>query len=101
MLARQRQARIVDEVRRRGGVRVSDLPSLLDVSALTVRRGLVHKVHGGAVLATNSAEEPGFEAKSVRERPEKSALAVAAAGLVGPGQALAISAGTTTSALAT
>ena len=109
MLARQRQARIVDEVRRRGGVRVSDLTSLLDVSDMTVRRdleeldrrGLVHKVHGGAVLATNSAEEPGFEAKSVRERPEKSALAVAAAGLVGPGQALAISAGTTTSALAT
>ena len=108
MLARQRQARIVDEVRRRGGVRVSDLTSLLDVSDMTVRRdleeldrrGLVHKVHGGAVLATNSAEEPGFEAKSVRERPEKSALAVAAAGLVGPGQALAISAGTTTSALA-
>ena len=53
------------------------------------------------MLATNSAEEPGFEAKSVRECPEKSALAVAAAGLVGPGQALAISAGTTTSALAT
>src|SRR3954447_15334660 len=109
MLARQRQARIVDEVRRRGGVRVSDLTSLLDVSDMTVRRdleeldrrGLVHKVHGGAVLATNSAEEPGFEAKSVRERPEKSALAVAAAGLVGPGQAVAIGAGATTSALAT
>ena len=86
MLARQRQARIVDEVRRRGGVRVSDLTSLLDVSDMTVRRdleeldrrGLVHKVHGGAVPATNSAEEPGFEAKSVRECPEKSALAVAA-----------------------
>jgi DeoR/GlpR family transcriptional regulator of sugar metabolism len=100
MLARQRQARIVDEVRRRGGVRVSDLTSLLDVSDMTVRRdleeldrrGLLHKVHGGAVLATNSAEEPGFEAKSVRECLEKSALAVAAAGLVGPGQALAISA---------
>jgi DeoR/GlpR family transcriptional regulator of sugar metabolism len=109
MLARQRQARIVDEVRRRGGVRVSDLTSLFDVSDMTVRRdleeldrrGLVQKVHGGAVLATNSAEEPGFEAKSVRERPEKSALSVAAAGLVSPGQALAVSAGTTTRALAT
>src|SRR6185437_9430922 len=109
MLARQRQARIVDEVRRRGGVRVSDLTSLLDVSDMTVRRdleeldrrGLVHKVHGGAVLATNSAEEPGFEAKSLRECVEKGALALAAAGLVVPGQALAVSAGTTTRALAT
>jgi len=109
MLARQRQARIVDEVRRRGGVRVSDLTSLLDVSDMTVRRdleeldrrGLVHKVHGGAVLVTNSAEEPGFEAKSQRECLEKGALALAAAGLVVTGQALAVSAGTTTRALAT
>ena len=34
MLARQRQARIVDEVRRRGGVRVSDLTTLLAVSEI-------------------------------------------------------------------
>jgi DeoR/GlpR family transcriptional regulator of sugar metabolism len=109
MLARQRQARIVDEVRRHGGVRVSDLTNLLDVSDMTVRRdlerldrqGLLQKVHGGAVLASNSAEEPGFEAKSVRERREKDALAGAAAALVRPGQALGISAGTTTRALAT
>lgn len=109
MLARQRQARIVDEVRRHGGVRVSDLTSLLDVSDMTVRRdleeldrrGLLQKVHGGAVLASNSAEEPGFEAKSVRERREKEALAAAAAAMVRPGQALAVSAGTTTRALAT
>jgi DeoR/GlpR family transcriptional regulator of sugar metabolism len=109
MLARQRQARIVDEVRRRGGVRVSDLTTLFDVSDMTVRRdleeldrrGLLHKVHGGAVAASNSAEEPGFEAKSLRERQEKDALAAAAAALVVPGQALAVSAGTTTRALAT
>lgn len=109
MLARQRQARIVDEVRRHGGVRVSDLTSLLDVSDMTVRRdleeldrrGLLQKVHGGAVPASNSAEEPGFEAKSVLQRREKDALAAVAAGLVRPGQALAVGAGTTTRALAT
>jgi DeoR/GlpR family transcriptional regulator of sugar metabolism len=109
MLARQRQARIVDEVRRHGGVRVSDLTSLLDVSDMTVRRdleqldrqGLVRKVHGGAVLASHSAEEPGFAAKSVRERAEKEAVAVAAAALAVPGQAIAVSAGTTTRELAT
>jgi DeoR/GlpR family transcriptional regulator of sugar metabolism len=109
MLARQRQARIVEEVRRHGGARVSDLTTLLDVSDMTVRRdleeldrqGLLQKVHGGAVLPSNSAEEPGFEAKSLRERREKGALAEVAARLVRPGQALAISAGTTTRALAT
>ncbi|MFL6130627.1 MAG: DeoR/GlpR family DNA-binding transcription regulator [Mycobacteriales bacterium] len=108
MLARQRQALIVDEVRRHGGVRVSDLTTLLDVSDMTIRRdleelarqGLLEKVHGGAVTAGRSAEEPGFEAKSRREQPEKEAVARAAAVLVEPGQALAISAGTTTWALA-
>ena len=81
MLARQRQARIVDEVRRHGGVRVSDLTSLLEVSDMTVRRdleelarqGLLQKVHGGAVPPSNSADEPGFEAKSAREQQEKQA----------------------------
>lgn len=109
MLARQRQVRIVDEVRRRGGVRVSDLTILLDVSDMTVRRdlealdrqGLVHKVHGGAVPPRHSAEEPGFAAKSRREQREKEAVAAAAVALVGPGQAIAVSAGTTTRTLAT
>jgi DeoR/GlpR family transcriptional regulator of sugar metabolism len=108
MLARQRQACIVDEVRRRGGVRVSDLTALFAVSDMTVRRdleqldrsGLVHKVHGGAVPASHSAEEPGFAAKAAREPREKDALATAAAGLVRAGQALGISAGTTTQRLA-
>src|SRR5947199_26608 len=56
MLAKQRQAVVLEEVRRRGGVRVSDLTELLRVSDMTIRRdldvlarrGLVEKVHGGA-----------------------------------------------------
>jgi len=65
------------------------------------RDGLVEKVHGGAVLpGSHSTHEPGFEDKLVLERPEKSSIARAAAGLVRPGTAVAISAGTTTFALA-
>jgi hypothetical protein len=47
------------------------------------RDGLVEKVHGGAVLpGTPSSHDPGFEAKLVLERPEKTAIARAAAALV-------------------
>src|SRR5215212_7723141 len=76
MLAGQRQLLILEEVRRRGAVRVSELTALLDVSDMTVRRdldvlsasGLVDKVHGGATLPGRlSADEPGFEAKSTRQ----------------------------------
>jgi DeoR/GlpR family transcriptional regulator of sugar metabolism len=71
MLAAQRQALIVEEVQRRGAVRVSDLTRQFGVSEMTIRRdldllvqqGVVEKVHGGATLAS-STEEPGFEAKS-------------------------------------
>ncbi|MBT2406207.1 MULTISPECIES: DeoR/GlpR family DNA-binding transcription regulator [unclassified Streptomyces] len=109
LLAHQRRALILEEVRRRGGVRVNELTRSLNVSDMTVRRdldmlareGLLQKVHGGAVLAGEpSSHEPGFEAKSVWETVAKDAIARAAAGLVAPGSAIALSAGTTTHALA-
>lgn len=109
MLARQRQERILDEVRERGGARVSDLVELLGVSDMTIRRdiealasrGLVEKVHGGATAASErSADEPGFEAKSFRAQSEKEAIAAAAARLVRPGTAIGVTGGTTTWTLA-
>jgi DeoR/GlpR family transcriptional regulator of sugar metabolism len=109
MLARQRQALILDRVRASGGVRVADLARELEVSDMTVRRdlellhqqGLVEKVHGGATALSGLASyEPGFLAKSSLQPDEKAAIAAAAAQLVEPGMAIAISAGTTTHALA-
>jgi DeoR/GlpR family transcriptional regulator of sugar metabolism len=109
MLAQQRQAAILELVRRHGGVRVSHLVRQFGVSDMTIRRdlevlaerGLVAKVHGGATtVGAASTEEPGFAAKSVRQREEKQAIARRAAQLVRPGTAIAISAGTTTWTLA-
>jgi DeoR/GlpR family transcriptional regulator of sugar metabolism len=109
MLARQRQSLILRAVRADGSARVSDLTQQLGVSDMTIRRdlevlargGLIEKVHGGAVLpGAPSSHEPGFDAKSVRELPEKAMIARAAARLVAPGAAIALSAGTTTYALA-
>ncbi|GAA3576273.1 DeoR/GlpR family DNA-binding transcription regulator [Amycolatopsis ultiminotia] len=109
MLARQRQAVILEEARRTGAVRVSDLVTRLGVSDMTVRRdldvlagrGLVEKVYGGATsVVGKSTDEPGFEAKSVRQRAQKEAIAELAATLVKPGTAIGLSAGTTTWTLA-
>jgi DeoR/GlpR family transcriptional regulator of sugar metabolism len=109
MLAAKRQSLIAEEIRRRGAVRVSELTELLGVSDMTIRRdldvlagsGLVEKVHGGATVRRSpSTDEPGFEAKSRRQFAEKEAIARAAAELVQPGQAIALSAGTTTWRLA-
>jgi DeoR/GlpR family transcriptional regulator of sugar metabolism len=105
MLAEARHMVIVEEVRRRGSVRVSELTDRLGVSEMTIRRdldalaqsGLIEKVHGGATTRMRlTADEPGFEVNSHRQTAEKEAIAQAAARLVEPGQAIALSGGTTT-----
>jgi DeoR/GlpR family transcriptional regulator of sugar metabolism len=111
VLASQRQDRILAEVRAHGAVRVADLVEQLDVSEMTVRRditeldraGLVRRVHGGAVApdgAGRPTDEPGFEAKSSWSTDEKESIAALAAATVESGQAIALSAGTTTHLLA-
>src|SRR3712207_990947 len=105
MLAQRRQAAILDRVRAAGGVRVSELAVEYGVSDMTIRRdlealadrGLLAKVHGGATtVGPGSTHEPGFVAKSARQQAEKSAIATRAAALVSAGNAIALSAGTTT-----
>lgn len=108
MLASQRQDHILAQVQHDGAVRVADLVESLDVSDMTIRRdigelarrGLVRRVHGGAMDVRPAALEPGFEAKRVLAGPEKTAIAHAALELVTPGSAIALSAGTTTHLLA-
>jgi DeoR/GlpR family transcriptional regulator of sugar metabolism len=108
VLAQQRQVRILTELRRAGAVRVADLTELLDVSDMTIRRdleqlaaeGVARKVHGGAVLAGQAGFEPGFAVKSQLAQPAKQSIGERAAGLIRPGAAIAMSAGTTTWAMA-
>lgn len=108
VLAQQRQTRIAAELRRAGAVGVRELTELLAVSDMTIRRdldrlaadGLARKVHGGAVLAGQAAFEPGFAVKSELAPHAKRAIAERAAGLIRPGAAIALSAGTTTWAMA-
>ena len=109
MLPAQRQDRILVEIERSGGARIVQLAELLGVSDMTVRRdidvlaarGLVKKVYGGATVSPQgTSDEPGFEAKSWRERAAKELIAAAAAALVQPKATIAVSAGTTTYAAA-
>lgn len=108
MLTTQRRALILSQVRSDGAVRVFDLVRELGVSDMTVRRdlqaleaqGLLLRVYGGATLLHESAvHEPAFETKSGLDREAKAAIARAAAALVEPGMAVALSAGTTTYAV--
>ncbi|MFI9149024.1 LacI family DNA-binding transcriptional regulator [Streptomyces sp. NPDC053367] len=67
MHAEERHQEILHRVRERGSIRVTDVAAELNVSPITVRRdveslaerGLVTRVHGGAVLPEDRTEQPG------------------------------------------
>ncbi|MPV51329.1 DeoR family transcriptional regulator [Pseudactinotalea sp. HY160] len=105
MLVTERRRRVLEEVRRKGAVTVTDLSERLGVSGMTIRRdlealagdGMLEKVHGGATVRhAPSAEELDFDETSQQRRAEKEAIAERAAQLVQPGMSVGVSAGSTT-----
>ena len=98
-----RRERIVDLVRERERVSVDDLAALLGSSRETIRRdltelagrGLIRKVHGGAMMP-EVPREGAFPARLSEAIREKRAVARAAAALFGAGDTLFIDTGTTT-----
>jgi DeoR/GlpR family transcriptional regulator of sugar metabolism len=109
MLAAERRARILQEVSNTGAVKISHLARALAVSEVTIRRdieslterGLVDKVHGGVTAnSLSSIKEPPFAINSRKLPVEKSAIAKVAAGLVQPGQSIALLGGSTVFSLA-
>ncbi|GIF21538.1 DeoR/GlpR family transcriptional regulator of sugar metabolism [Actinoplanes tereljensis] len=106
MYAEQRQAKILAEINRTGGARITDLGDRLGVSGVTARRdvealaerGLVARVRGGAMALTPG---PALAAGPGPSRyREKTAIARTAARLVRPAEAIGILAGRTTMLLA-
>jgi DeoR family fructose operon transcriptional repressor len=111
MYAEERQERIAQTVSEAGRVVVADLARLFDVTTETVRRdlaqletrGVLRRVHGGAVAAANSSRvEESVAARRDRNTAAKQTIAQAAMALVPDSfsGAIAIDAGTTTGFLA-
>jgi len=105
MLTHQREAAIVDRVRRAGSATVDELSQLLAVSGTTIRRdlerlelaGSLRRVHGGAKPAeTPDDEYPDLDP----DAGEKLVVAAATADLIGDGQVVLLDIGHTTLAIA-
>ena len=92
MLAETRRAEIVELLRTRGSVSVSEVQEQLGVSQMTARRDLTElarrrvaiRTHGGAVLPSISAHEDSFATRLAEEADAKDALAAAATELLSP-----------------
>lgn len=104
----ERRRRILATVQARGSVSLREVAELAGISEVTARRdlrmladqGLVRRTHGGAALTHPLTREPSYVEKATQAAPEKQAIALAAAALVGDEDAIALGAGTTTLALA-
>ncbi len=107
MWAEERHRRIVDHLMATGHIEADVLTEMLQVSKETIRRDLVHletrgvlrRVHGGAVSTEPDAEKPFSVLRGVRVEAKRQ-IAAAAVRLVRPGQCCFIDAGTTTAILA-
>lgn len=103
MISSQRQHLILNRLRARGAVRITALSKELGVSAMTIRRdiadldakGLLKRVHGGAVTTSSLLAEPLFSVKSQMDMGLKDVIARQAVKYVSPGDVIAIGGGTT------
>ena len=107
MLTDHRHEEILLRLTNTGRVGVSDVAAFLEVSEETIRRdlkmleerGLLRRIHGGAVPPRLDQERPLVERSKLNIR-EKARVAVLAEGLVQDGMSIFIDTGTTTLAFA-
>lgn len=103
MLVGERRLKIIDLLEEKGNVVVSDLSSLLSVTAETIRHdleglekeGLLKRTYGGAIPTNRINLELSFKAREIEHRKEKKTIGKVAAGLIKDGDALMLDASTT------
>ncbi|WP_250448251.1 DeoR/GlpR family DNA-binding transcription regulator [Actinotalea sp. C106] len=108
MYATERQQQIISTARADGRVEVKDLAETLDVTPETVRRdltalerrGLLRRVHGGAIPVERLGIEPAVADREGRMAGQKERIAKAALDEVPEGGSVILDAGTTTVRLA-
>ncbi len=108
-LVPERLEKVAQLLRERHVVRVQELCQIMGVSPATVRRdltemesrGLIRKVHGGAISATPRLSEPLFDDKTAVHAAEKQEIAKAALKLIDDHDTIFLDGGSTVLALAT
>ncbi|CAG7643815.1 putative HTH-type transcriptional regulator YdjF [Paenibacillus solanacearum] len=108
MLPEIRHAKIIEALNETGSVKVSDISKSFQVTEKTIRedlekleqRGILKRVHGGAVLVEHDDSMLPILKRRVRQRPEKEQIAMEAARLIEDGQIVLLDAGSTTLELA-
>ena len=104
VLVEERRQHVLDLITRRGFMSLSDLARALGVSESTLRRdlgfwqerGLIKRIHGGAMFTGDGPTLPPLEDRAGRQHEEKRAIAAAAVERLRDGDAVLLDGGTTT-----
>ena len=104
MLSEERHQAILSILENQGSVLVANLVSQFDVSEMTIRRdlvtlerkGLLRRVHGGAISDRGRSYEPPFLSRSTTNQEEKARIGRLAAELIHSGESITLDVGTTT-----
>lgn len=104
LLPHERHQKILEQARNRSRVEVTALADELDVTSETIRRdlavlerrGLLRRVHGGAVHIERLGYEPSVTARREHRTAEKARIGRSARDLLPDGGAILIDSGTTT-----
>lgn len=100
----ERQSQIVEYVTEHGEIKIQEICEMFDISDMTARRdlndldrrGLLRRIHGGAVANLGRSYEPSFQTRSIKNQPLKAAIGKRAAEMIIDGDSLALDVGTTT-----
>ncbi|MGB0075680.1 MAG: transcriptional repressor AgaR [Terracidiphilus sp.] len=104
MMAAERRTQILQMVRSAGRVKVNELATRFNTSAVTIRndlndlhqRGLVLRSHGGAVLPDTILRESPVTERLKAHSDEKRRIGAMAATLINDGETIILDSGTTT-----
>jgi len=104
LLTQERRQRVLDVVSSKGFVTLADLADAVQASASTLRRDLLHldrrgmvkRIHGGALFVGDGATLPALEERTSSQIAEKRLIARLAARRIRDGDAILLDGGTTT-----
>lgn len=101
--AKERHDYILNKLNEKKEISVAAISQELSTSVVTIRKdletlersGLLERIHGGAVLDYNAAQNQGFAEKLVRNKSKKKKLASFVSTLISPGESILLNSGTT------
>jgi DeoR/GlpR family transcriptional regulator of sugar metabolism len=104
MLVEERKSRILEHIAAHGNIKIQEICDMFDISDMTARRdlndldqkGLLRRIHGGAVANLGRSYEPPFQTRSTKNEEKKQAIGKKAAELIFDGDSICLDVGTTT-----